>query len=78
MHHGLVSNRVLIGITAEVKHNDLDHVSIARRCGQVNRLGAHMTISMLSHLDLGCLIVDEFVSHCVQNEVCFFKANELE
>ena len=57
MHHSLLAQSELIRVTLEVKHQDFYHVAITSGCGKMNGLRAHMTVSMLGHLDLSCFVI---------------------
>ena len=61
MHDSLISKRVLVRVTFEVEHEHLNHPAFCGGCGQVDCLTAHVTVSMLGHLELHSLILGESV-----------------
>jgi len=78
VHDGLVAECLLLWIPLEVKHEHLDHESVASGGCQVDGLAPHVTVSMLGHLMFGRIVVRKLVPHRVQNLVCLFKAYELQ
>lgn len=63
MHHCLVADSILVRVTLEVKHEYLDRVAFTGRCRQMNRLAAHVTVSMLCHVPFGSLILSKTTSN---------------
>lgn len=78
MHHGLISKSVLVRITLKVKHEHLDHITFGSGGGQVDRLTPHVAVPMLSHLQLGSLILSESIPHELKHSVCSLQAHELK
>ena len=67
MHHCLVADSILVRVTLEVKHEYLDRVAFTGRCRQMNRLAAHVTVSMLGHGSLCYVIIGKLVPHSIEN-----------
>ena len=78
VHDILVVVRILVRVTLELKHQHLDHVPVPSRRSQVDGLGSHMRVAMLSHCSLRDLIIGELVPHRVQDQVRLLEADKLQ